>query len=139
VRPERVNKWPNSMKDIWWWLSWMHVGLHVKYPLFLSDFNLTWFFGRFSKNVQISNVMKIRPLLPDSLHGDGGQRDGRTGGYDEANSRFSQCWRDAYRGSWYIVTKRKLLKEAHGVHNVKLRYVTSGHTYCLIWMLIHTS
>jgi len=21
VRPERVNKWPNSMKDIWWWSS----------------------------------------------------------------------------------------------------------------------
>ena len=21
-RPERVNKWPNSMKDIWWWWWW---------------------------------------------------------------------------------------------------------------------
>ena len=22
VRPERVNKWPNSMTDIWWWWWW---------------------------------------------------------------------------------------------------------------------
>ena len=22
VRPERVNKWPNSMTDIWWWRWW---------------------------------------------------------------------------------------------------------------------
>jgi len=24
VRPERVNKWPNSMTDIWWWWWWWH-------------------------------------------------------------------------------------------------------------------
>jgi len=22
VRPERVNKWSNSMTDIWWWWWW---------------------------------------------------------------------------------------------------------------------
>jgi len=22
VRPEWVNKWPNSMTDIWWWWWW---------------------------------------------------------------------------------------------------------------------
>ena len=25
VRPERVNKWPNSMIDRWWWWWWWHV------------------------------------------------------------------------------------------------------------------
>ena len=31
-----------------------YIGLHVKYPLFLSDFNETWIFlERFSKNTQI--------------------------------------------------------------------------------------
>jgi hypothetical protein len=24
VRPERVNKWPNCMTDIWWWWWWYH-------------------------------------------------------------------------------------------------------------------
>ena len=31
VRPERVNKWPNSMTDIWWW--WL---LAVMFTVFLS-------------------------------------------------------------------------------------------------------
>jgi len=42
----------------------MYSGPHVKYPLFLPDFNETWisrlFF--FSKNTQISNLVKIRPV-----------------------------------------------------------------------------
>ena len=37
--------------------------VHVKYPLFLSDFNETWdFLDRFSKNAQRSNFMKNRPV-----------------------------------------------------------------------------
>jgi len=41
----------------------MYVGLHVKYSLFLSDFNETFelcgqIFEK-KKNIQISNVMKI--------------------------------------------------------------------------------
>ena len=40
----------------------MYIGHHVKYPLFLSDFNETHFFSmHFGKNPQISNLMKIRP------------------------------------------------------------------------------
>jgi len=39
----------------------MYIGLHVKYPLFLLDFNETLnFLDRFSKNIQVSNFMKIR-------------------------------------------------------------------------------
>jgi hypothetical protein len=38
------------LKHFWLWeefkeiLSQMYTGLHVKYPLFLSDFNETWIF-----------------------------------------------------------------------------------------------
>jgi len=39
----------------------MYIGLHVKYPLFLSDFNETEYFLQILKNNQISNFMKIRP------------------------------------------------------------------------------
>jgi len=43
----------------------MFTDLHVKYPLFLSDFheNLNFLY-RFSKNSSISNFMKIRPMEP---------------------------------------------------------------------------
>ena len=48
------------MSEIW---SKMYIGLHVKYRLFLSDFNGTWIFStNFWKNTQIRNFMKIRPL-----------------------------------------------------------------------------
>jgi hypothetical protein len=45
--------------------------LHIKYPLFLSDFSQTWiFFDSFSKNPQISNLMKMRPLGAELFHAD---------------------------------------------------------------------
>jgi hypothetical protein len=47
-------------------------GLHVKYPLFLSDYNKTWiFFGRFPKNAQTWNYMKICPVGAELFHADG--------------------------------------------------------------------
>jgi hypothetical protein len=40
----------------------MYIGLHVKYPLFLSDFNKNLkYLERFSKNTDTYNFMKIRP------------------------------------------------------------------------------
>jgi len=51
----------------------MYIGLHVKYPLFLSDFNETYISRQFSKNLQISNLMKIRPVGAELFHADGGQ------------------------------------------------------------------
>jgi hypothetical protein len=72
----------------------MYLGLHVKYPLLLSDFNETWFFflDRFSKNTQISNFMKIRPAGAELFHVDRQtwRTDEETDRHDEANSRFSQ-------------------------------------------------
>jgi len=44
-------------------LSKMYIGLHVKCRLFLSDSNETGiFWTEFSKNPQISNFMKVRPV-----------------------------------------------------------------------------
>ena len=64
----------------------MCIGLHVKYPVFLSDLNETWIFSKvFSKNTQISNFMKIRPVGAELFHADV-QKDR----YEEANSGFSQ-------------------------------------------------
>jgi len=49
----------------------MHIDFHVNYPLFLSDF-----LGAFSKNIQILNFMKIRPVIAELFHTDRG-RDGQ--------------------------------------------------------------
>ena len=49
----------------------MYIGLQVKYPLFLSGFNETLIVDRFSKNIQISNLMKICPVGAELLHAEG--------------------------------------------------------------------
>ena len=47
----------------------MRINLHVKYPQRLSDFNEEMnFHGIFSKNAQISNFMKIRPVRAEFFH-----------------------------------------------------------------------
>jgi len=44
VRPERVNKWPNSMTDIWWWWWWWYWNIvwrtNTKYAGFTSPWLL---------------------------------------------------------------------------------------------------
>jgi len=50
----------------------MFIGLHLKCPLFLSDFNeILNFLDRFSKNPWISNFIKIRQLASELFHEDG--------------------------------------------------------------------
>jgi hypothetical protein len=51
----------------------MWKSLHVKYPLFLSDFNETWIF----LTAQIPNFMKIRLVVAQLFHADG-QTGGQT-------------------------------------------------------------
>ena len=53
----------------------MYMGLYVKYPLFLSDLNSL---DSFSKNPQISNFTKIRPVGAEVFHADT-RTDGQTG------------------------------------------------------------
>jgi len=43
------------------------------------------FLNTFSKNTQISNLVKIRPVGAELIH-----EDGQTSGHDEANGHFSQ-------------------------------------------------
>jgi hypothetical protein len=51
--------------------SQMWKSLHVKYPLFLSDFYETGIFSiDFRKKCQISNFFKIRPVRVDLFHAD---------------------------------------------------------------------
>jgi len=67
----------------------MYIGTHVKYPLFLFDLmklELPQHF--FSKNILMSNFMKIR-LVGTYFHKEI-QMDGETDRHDEANSRLSQ-------------------------------------------------
>ena len=55
----------------------MYIGLHVEYPLFLSDFNGTWPFWLY--------FMKINPVGAKLFH-----VEGRMDRHDEANNCFSQ-------------------------------------------------
>ena len=70
-----------EFSEIW---SEMYIGLHMKYPLLLSDFNEI-FLDIFSKNTRISNFMKIRPVGAELFHADG-----QTNRHDEANSPISE-------------------------------------------------
>jgi hypothetical protein len=60
----------------------MYIGLHVKYPLFLSDFNQTKLFDRFSKNTQI--LLHENASVGAELF----RVDGQTDEHDEATSRL---------------------------------------------------
>ena len=72
----------DELSEIW---SKMYIGLHVKYPLFLSDFNGNWIFSTYFRNIlKISNFMKIRPVGVELLF----HAVVRMGGRDEANIRF---------------------------------------------------
>ena len=64
----------------------MYIGLHVKYPLFLRDFNEKGIFSTgFSKNTEIANFTKIRPVGAELF-----RADEQTDRLDEANTRFWQ-------------------------------------------------
>jgi hypothetical protein len=61
----------------------MHIGLHLGHQLFLSDFSEIWIFPTdFSKNTEISNFMKKRPVWAELFHEDW---DGRRDKHDEAD------------------------------------------------------
>ena len=53
----------------------MYISLHVKYPIFLSDFSETLIFKTYSKNTQRANFMIIRPVGDQIFHA---KRDGQS-------------------------------------------------------------
>jgi hypothetical protein len=65
VRPERVNKWPNSMLVTWWWWRWwwlysereFYVEMIIKYSYFWSSCQLC------------STIFVSIAIKPDDLHG----------------------------------------------------------------------
>jgi len=64
----------------------MYIGLHVKCTSLLLDINETGIFlDRSSKNIQIPNFMKNRPLGAELL-----SAEGRTDRYEGTNCRFSE-------------------------------------------------
>ena len=69
----------------------MYIGLHVKYPIFFSDFNETEIFSTDFQNTHktpiTSKSIKWQPSCSMQV---GGQRDRQTDRHDEANSRFLQ-------------------------------------------------
>jgi hypothetical protein len=66
----------------------MSKRLHVKYLLFLSDFNQTLIFpDRFSKKSQISNLIKIRPVSAKLFH-----TDVRTAEYMDRHNEAYSCF-----------------------------------------------
>ena len=75
----------------------MYIGLHVKYPLFLSGFKKTWIFSTdFGKIFRHQISWQPVQWEPSCSMRTDGQTDGRTHEererqiHDEANSRFSQ-------------------------------------------------
>jgi hypothetical protein len=66
-----------------------YIGLHVKWPLFLSYFNESLFFPMvFQKYTQISAFMKIRPMAAELFILMSRRR--QTDRHDEANNCFTQ-------------------------------------------------
>jgi hypothetical protein len=50
----------------------MYIGIHVKYPLFLSDIKENSIFPTdFRKNTQIPNFIKSHPVGAELFHADG--------------------------------------------------------------------
>jgi hypothetical protein len=71
----------------------MYLGRHVKYPLFLSDFNETWIFSTnfptlLKYQMSCKSVRQSR-VVPSAW------TDAETDRHDEANSRFAQFFKRA--------------------------------------------
>jgi len=56
----------------------MYKGLNVNYPLFVSEFSVAFnILDKIVKNIQLSDLIQIRPVVAEVLHADG-RTDGHT-------------------------------------------------------------
>ena len=104
----------------------MSSGLHVKYPLVLSDFNENY---SFSKNTQTLNFIKIRPVGAELFHADG-----RTYRQYEANNRFSQLCESAHKSE--LIIDKCIITQYKTVYRAKCTkvYCTSNSDmFRLLW------
>jgi hypothetical protein len=67
----------------------MYICIHVKYPLFLSDFNKAWIFSTDFREKKISNIKFHQNPSSESRVIPSGQRERERERYDEANNSFS--------------------------------------------------
>jgi len=78
----------------------IYIGLCVKYPLFLSDFNGTLnFLGIFSENPEISNFLKIRPYRDELFHADG-----------QTDRQTRRSWSSLFTNLWRLLKDDRTLK-----------------------------
>jgi hypothetical protein len=75
-------------------MSEMYVGIHVKYPLFLSDFNKIWIFL-----TDILKILKYQILLKSVQW----EPRGWTGRYGEAFRNFSEAPKIQYFSNKYYL------------------------------------
>ena len=84
----------------------MYIGLHIKYSLFLSDCNESYFFiDRFSKNTHIQNFINILPLSAVLF-----LADGWTDGQTERKTDMTKL-NVAFRNSENASTNRRLTNQ----------------------------
>jgi hypothetical protein len=87
--PLAVNKYIISNQELSKIWSKVYIGLHVKYLLFLSDFNKTWSFSKsFRKILKYETPWKSVHWEPICSLRTDGWTDRRTDGHDETDSLF---------------------------------------------------
>jgi hypothetical protein len=111
--------------------------LHVKYPLFLSDFDETWILSTdFRKEFQIKRFIKIHPVGTKLFHADSptdGEKDRQTDRqrHDEANSRFSQFFERTYKLPSLIFPNLEILKKKKETFLIIINCFSSIQYYCI--------
>jgi len=85
------------------------------------------FLNNFSKNIQISNFMKIRPVEAELYHADR-RTDGQEDRHDEANSGFSQFCERAPQKQQMQTSKYSIFLKLISLRPVYYIHITSFST-----------